>query len=150
MAIKGSLDMPSGRLLEAIVTSRPFEGRILKDWSKQLEQGALHRVIQQINLGMVQGEGIDDIRDRLVDNALVNNKRAAEAVTRTAVNHVTNRAHSAMAKENPRLFPHYRWHSVLDMKTSAMCRARAGQVYETGKGPIPPGHWWCRSTVVYS
>ncbi len=66
MKIGGVLDLPSGRLLEAIVTSRPFEGRILKDWSRQLEQGALHRVIQQINLGLVEGEGIDDIRDRAI------------------------------------------------------------------------------------
>jgi SPP1 gp7 family putative phage head morphogenesis protein len=149
MQLGQQLAVPSARLLEAIVTARPFQGRILRDWSRQMEQSALHRVVQQINIGMVEGEGIQQIKGRLVDNALVANEKAATAVTRTAVNHVTNRAHSAMAKENPRLFPHYRWHSVLDMRTSAMCRARAGQVFDTGKGPLPPGHWNCRSTVVY-
>ena len=62
-------------------------------------------------------------------------------VVRTAVNHVTNRAHSAVARENPRLFPHYRWISVLDARTSTICQARSGQVYDTGKGPLPPAHF---------
>lgn len=42
----------------------------------------------------------------------------------------------------------YRWVSILDSKTSQICRSLDGQVFPFGKGPIPPAHPRCRSTIV--
>lgn len=41
-----------------------------------------------------------------------------------------------------------RWVSVLDGKTTAICRARSGKIYPAGSGPRPPAHVRCRSIVV--
>lgn len=41
-----------------------------------------------------------------------------------------------------------RWVSVLDGKTTAICRARSGKIYDAGSGPRPPAHARCRSIVV--
>lgn len=41
----------------------------------------------------------------------------------------------------------YMWVSVLDSRTSAICRSLDGQVFETGNGPMPPMHPNCRSHV---
>lgn len=41
-----------------------------------------------------------------------------------------------------------RWVSVLDGKTTAVCRSRSGKIYQAGVGPRPPAHARCRSMVV--
>lgn len=41
-----------------------------------------------------------------------------------------------------------RWVSVLDSRTSPICRSRSGRIYPAGSGPRPPAHARCRSTVV--
>ena len=41
-----------------------------------------------------------------------------------------------------------RWVSVLDGKTTAICRARSGKIYPADSGPRPPAHARCRSIVV--
>jgi len=41
----------------------------------------------------------------------------------------------------------YRWVSVLDSRTTAICRSLDGRVFDFGKGPRPPAHPGCRSTI---
>lgn len=41
----------------------------------------------------------------------------------------------------------YRWISVLDSHTSAICRARSNKVFVVGQGPVPPAHARCRSGI---
>lgn len=42
----------------------------------------------------------------------------------------------------------YTWCSILDSRTSDICRERNGNVYEYRNGPRPPAHWNCRSFIV--
>lgn len=42
----------------------------------------------------------------------------------------------------------YRWISILDGKTSQLCRSLSGRVFRFGQGPIPPAHPNCRSSIV--
>lgn len=42
----------------------------------------------------------------------------------------------------------YRWISILDNKTSQICRSLDGQVFLFGEGPIPPAHPNCRSSII--
>lgn len=42
----------------------------------------------------------------------------------------------------------YQWVSVIDSKTSDICRSRNGNVYEYPNDPIPPAHPNCRSHTV--
>jgi SPP1 gp7 family putative phage head morphogenesis protein len=42
----------------------------------------------------------------------------------------------------------YRWVSILDSLTSQICRSLDGQVFQFGKGPLPPAHPNCRSTII--
>jgi len=41
----------------------------------------------------------------------------------------------------------YRWISILDNKTSQICRSLDQQVFKFGKGPLPPAHVNCRSSI---
>lgn len=42
----------------------------------------------------------------------------------------------------------YRWVSILDNRTSQICRSLDGQVFLFGEGPIPPAHPNCRSSII--
>jgi hypothetical protein len=42
----------------------------------------------------------------------------------------------------------YRWVSILDSKTSQICRSLSGRLFRFGQGPVPPAHPNCRSNIV--
>lgn len=67
------------------------------------------------------------------------------AVTNTVLQHLSSEANHAVGKQG---FAEYEWVSVLDDKTTPICRDRDGKRYAYGKGPLPPAHVGCRSTVM--
>lgn len=154
MQLGSDFTTPAPQLLAAIVSTDPFQGEVLKDWASKMEANQIERIRRSINLGLVQGESIPQIVKRLKGTGpkgkggvFSTNRGGAEALVRTAVNHVSNRSHYMVLERNPTLFKQYRWISVLDNRTTPICRSRAGTVYRMGEGPIPPAHWNCRSTI---
>lgn len=154
LSVGANFTVPAPQLLGAIVTTDPFQGAVLGDWAKNMEANQKARISRAINMGLVQGESIRQIVDRLKGfgndgkgGVWKTNRQGAEALVRTAVNHTTNRAHMMVLERNPTLFKEYRWISVLDNRTTPLCRSRAGTVYPVTTGPIPPAHWNCRSTI---
>lgn len=146
---------PTVEQLQAIVMKRPFQGRILREWAQGLEQGRTQKVHDQIRIGLVEGETVDQIVRRVrgtqamvyADGVLQVSRRDAESVVRTAVTHIASGASEALYARNADLISGVRWVSVLDSRTTPVCQARDGKVYEPGKGPRPPAHWNCRSTT---
>lgn len=69
----------------------------------------------------------------------------ARANIATVFQHVSNNAQASVQKV---LESKYRWVSVLDDRTTAICRHRHGKIFEYGKGPVPPAHPNCRSKIV--
>lgn len=155
--------------LRAIISSRPFQGKLLKEWFKTLEQQDGARLIQAIQLGMTQGEPIPDIVRRVVgtranryaDGILSITRRDATTIVRTAVNHVSNTAREYVWEANSDVIRARVWHSTLDGRTTAICRARDGQAAPVGGSELPPGfaplkppnvrppaHMNCRSVMV--
>ncbi len=155
--------------LRAIATSRPFHGRLLKDWFATINAGDQRRLVQALQLGMANGETTDDIVRRIVgtrkngyaDGILAITRRDAQAVARTAINHVSNVARSYVWDENSDIITARVWVSTLDGRTSAMCQERDGRGVPVGDnelppgmlpltpaGAVPPGHINCRSLMV--
>lgn len=155
--------------LRAIATSKPFQGKLLGTWFKELATGDQRRLVGAIQLGMVQGEPVDDIVRRVVgtrkaayaDGILATTRRDATAIVRTAVNHVSNEARANVWDANSDIIDARIWHSTLDGRTSAVCRARDGHGTPVGDsklpdgvpalvpaGAAPPAHFNCRSIMV--
>lgn len=67
-----------------------------------------------------------------------------ETVSETLIQHESNFVDSAVAGY---IFRFYKWISVLDSRTSAICRSRSGKLYPYLAGPLPPAHARCRSTT---
>lgn len=147
---------PASDQIVAAVNSRPFQGKLMKDWYRELEEGAFRRLRDTIRAGIVEGRTTDqmirDVRGTRAqgykDGILETNRRAAEVTVRTAVNHTANAARTRLYGRNKSLIKAVQWVSTLDSRTSAICRARDGKTYDVDKGPRPPAHPNCRSSTV--
>lgn len=157
--------------LRAAVRSRPFQGRLLKEWFGSLSQADRRQLDQAIRLGWLEGQSVEDVvrrirgtaRELFQGGAFGATRRNAEAIVRTAFNHVANYARGEVWAANADIIAALRWTSVLDGRTSAVCRGRDGHYAPAVSGgmvpleyrpllrPIgarPPAHVSCRSIMV--
>jgi SPP1 gp7 family putative phage head morphogenesis protein len=150
------IGVPDAQTLRSIVTSRPFQGRFLRD--ELTEWGARTRsaVRQQIQIGMAAGESVSDIvrrvrgtsARRFEDGAVHISRRDAERIVRTAVTHVSTHARQAAMEANPGLVDRVQWISILDSRTSEICASLHGRTFPLRSGPRPPAHpGGCRSHI---
>lgn len=148
--------LPAPRLLKEIVTSKPFEGRVLKDWAATMQSEDLRRIHSAIQLGMVSGESSDVIARRVIGTGALNNsdgvlemtRRQVQAITRTAVQHVANSARDQFMMDNADVLEAEQFVATLDSRTTPICRSLDGKTFPVGKGPRPPLHYACRSLRV--
>lgn len=144
-AYKAALQQPlsaTGELLE------PF----LKDWTAK-EIAAVNNLVRKgyadgwTNQQMVQAiRGTKKLN--YADGIVARIGRNADAVVRTAVQHVASTARMETWAANADVIEGYRFVATLDNKTTPVCRSLDGQVFKLGRGPRPPLHIRCRSTTV--
>lgn len=147
----------------------PISGLKLDRWLAGISAAELQQIERAIRLGVAQGETIDQMvarirgtRDAFYQNGILSvSRRNAEALVRTAVNHVSNQARELVWYDAGDLIQALRWTSTLDGRTSDICRARDGHFAPLeGRelpeglaklippGARPPAHFNCRSVMV--
>lgn len=154
--IKLDLIRPSATVLKSIATSRPFQGALLRDWFSSLQRDTRQRIDRAVRIGMVEGETTKQIVQRIKgtrarkykDGLLEISRRHANSITRTAVQHVSDRASQETWLANEDVIDGVMWVSTLDGRTSAICRQRDREIYEVGKAPAVPAHFNCRSRTL--
>lgn len=154
--IEANFIIPSNSSLKAVVSSQPFQGRILKEWAKGLEQSDVRRIQDAIRIGITEGQTTDQIirwirgtkAAQYQDGVIEIARRDAEAVIRTAVAHTQNRARMEVFNANSDIVGGIQYAAVLDSKTTIFCASRDGKVYDLDKAPPIPAHWRCRSIYV--
>lgn len=75
-------------------------------------------------------------------------RKSLEALTRTAMQHVSNAARAATIEANADIVTGYMWVATLDRATCLTCASLDGEEFPIGKGPRPPHHPNCRCTIV--
>lgn len=147
---------PTMSTVYAAAVAKPLQGKILSDWTKGLEVGRRQAVEQAIRLGVVEGETVQQILNRIrgtrlanyKDGALSIQRRHAVALTRTAVNHVVNVARQTTYLANSDIVKGWQYVATLDASTTDICQALDGQIFPMSKtGSAPPQHYNCRSTT---
>ncbi len=149
-----SLTAVSPATLKAL-TGKPINGVPLDGWLGTMASGDISRIEQQLRLGVVQGETLDQLVRRIrgtkannyVDGVTAITRRNAETIARTSVNHISNAARQEVWNANSDIINGVRWVATLDGRTSPVCRGRDGHVYPIDAGPRPPAHPGCRSTT---
>lgn len=111
-------------------------------------QKKTQQVKQLLDDGFIQGKtSVELIRD--VRGIVPLQKRQVAALVRTGTNATSTIARKKTMDENRDIFEGYEWVSTLDNKTSNICKARDGVIYEfKDSNPKPPAHWSCRSTII--
>lgn len=148
--------IPPVSFLVDIALSRPFEGKVLRQWAANMAVGDLTRISDAVRIGMVQGESSAAIARRVVGtqeaagagSALQLTRNAVNSVTRTMVNAMSNQSRKEYYKANKDIFPKELYVATLDARTTAICSSLDGRQFEVGRGPIPPLHFNCRSLRV--
>ena len=131
-------------------------GDLLEPFLTSLSGREIKRIEQEILISVAQGRTISQtvtaIRGtkagKYTDGVLGKNFSDARTVVRTATQHVSSTARKATWEANSDIIKKYQWVSTLDGRTSQTCRSLDGDVFEIGKGPMPPIHPNCRSTTV--
>lgn len=137
----------------AAALARPFQGRILREWSQSIEAARMARIRDAVRMGFVEGETIDQIVRRIrgtrtagyADGLLEIDRRHAVSVVRTAIAHTAQVAREQLYEANSDLIKGEVFTATLDGRTTPQCRALDGKMYDVGSGPRPPLHWNCRS-----
>ena len=147
---------PHPETLKAIVTERPFEGRILSDWVSKLTEDDVSRLNKIINSGIIQGKTAQEVTRDLFGTA---NAKGTDGITqmtrgsvnmmvRTAMQHITSSARREVSLANSDVIELEQWVAQLDGRTSPFCKATDGKTFKPGEGPQPPAHPGCRSARV--
>lgn len=126
----------------------------LDDLSGQITTDTKRNVKRSILMGYTRGQTTQELIQQIrgtktIKGAIPQSKLDTERVVRTSLNHVATTARQRANKQNRDLVIGYRWLSTLDSRTSAICRARDGEVflYKNSPNPLPPAHYMCRSTT---
>lgn len=152
----------------AAALARPFQGRLLREWISGIETQRAARVRDAVRIGFVEQQTVAEIVMRVrgrrakgyADGLLEIDRKAAEAVVRTAVSHFAGFTRDRFLEANSELAAVVVWTSTLDTRTSEICRVRDGKRYGNTEAHKPIGHslpwlggpgmahWMCRSTAV--
>lgn len=144
------------RMLKAATVSKPFEGKTMRHWfqlqSRRLQRDLKRTIRESIAEGLTIKETARRIRGTpsqdFKDGIMQARRYQAEAIARTATNHVSNNAREATYAENSDIVKQWQFVATLDARTTIICMAADGKVHKVGEGRRPPLHWGCRSTTV--
>ena len=142
----------------AKVIKRPLttDGQLLEPWIKNFSNREIVRVNNVIRAGHAQGKTNQQLVQQIIgtkakrykDGLLETTRRNASTMVRTSTQHAASAARQETWEANQDVVDKYEFLATLDRVTSTQCRALDGQVFEFGKGPVPPIHPNCRSTTI--
>ena len=147
LPIKWRIAVPGPNQVVAAVKSRPFQGRLLREWYQDAAEGAFKRLRGDIRTGYATGRTTQQIIQDVKANSLMRTRRGTEAVVRTALNHTANTAREVLYERNEGLIKSVQISATLDFVTSSICRFYDGKVFPVGKGPRPAFHINCRTST---
>jgi SPP1 gp7 family putative phage head morphogenesis protein len=154
--------LPSTNQLISAVNTNPLSvegpdrGKLLDAFMREWTGKTADRVSGAISAGYYQGQTTNQIlqtirgtrAQQFTDGLLAMSNKDASLMTRTALQHSASQAREQVWRANSDIVKKVRWVSTLDARTSQICQSLDGQQYPVDKGPRPPIHIGCRSTVV--
>lgn len=117
----------------------------IHDAVRTLSQSASDKILRTIRDGVVTGKTLNEMVASVSEYTKTRMLTDAEAVVRTAVNHVGSEARKAVYAQNVDVIAVEEWVSVLDHRTTLICAKLDGTQYPVGQGIYPPRHYRCRS-----
>lgn len=122
--------------------SRPFAGRLLREWSQGIEANRMTRIRDAVRIGYVSNETIPQIVRRIrgtrarqyKDGLLEIDRRHAESVVRTAISHTAGVTRDRFVEANLDIVEAVVWTSTLDSRTCFVAGTKV--LTPAGEAPI--------------
>lgn len=148
-------NIPTEAAIVAAASSRPFQGRYLREWMKGLDTSTASRIRDQVRIGYLEGQSVEAIVRRIrgtksrrfEDGIIEISRRDAGRIVRTAMTHTANSSSQIIYEAASDVMSGVRYVAILDNRTSLVCAGLDGKVFPVDKGPRPPQHHNCRSTT---
>jgi SPP1 gp7 family putative phage head morphogenesis protein len=158
-ASTAAVTLPASEQLRALVTQRPMQLAVsgkagstvqnltLDQAARQFARDKAGEIRRVIQAGVVEGSTVQSLTRDIV-SVTNRNKRQAETLVRTSVNHISSEARSAVNRANDDILKGEEWVSVLDGRTTIGCATLDGKILGFDEPPFTPRHWNCRSVRV--
>ena len=155
----------STKRIQSIVSESMIEGKLMSTWWNDLPKDftkrfkdVINNILKDFQMGMLQGQALGSMITALApQGALMGyTRRNIEAMIRTSFMQVAADVRQDVYKQNKDILSGIKWVSTLDRRTTPLCRALDGTIWDMDKNTIkgtmpyhtPPAHWNCRSTTV--
>jgi SPP1 gp7 family putative phage head morphogenesis protein len=131
--------------LQNLVTNTPVMGRYLEEWWQKQSTELFSRFTQQMRLGMLQGEGVNELVQRVRGTRALGYTDAmmrmptyqAEALVRTATVSVANTGRLQAYTDNADVLEGIQWLATLDDRICEICMALDGAMWALPDGGDP-------------
>ena len=143
--------------IERIVDSAQLEGATVKAWNNGLNADQKKRLERELKIGVSLGETTPMLAQRIA-HILEKNKRDATAIALTGAGAIVSEIRQAFFEANDDVIKCYKYQATLDTRTSALCRAYDGLMWDKDYKPIGHNfpfrkprvntHFNCRSTII--
>nr|DAR99669.1 MAG TPA: minor capsid protein [Caudoviricetes sp.] len=143
--------------VDSLINTTLLEGATVKAWNKGLNIDQKARLEREIKIGVSLGETNELLAAR-VARALNKNKRDAASIAVTAAGATVSAVRQKFFEANADVIKAYKYQATLDTRTSALCRAYDGLMWDTNYEPIGHSypfrqprintHFNCRSTII--
>lgn len=140
-------------VIQKIIDAQPFDGKVLADHWGDLGTGLIAKIESEVQRGMVAGETMDQISERVfargrdsVAPAVMDLwRRDASAIARTSVMGISNEVRHATFLENDDIIASEKWVATLEPgRTCVACGLLDGEEWELGEPhPRPTLHPNC-------
>ena len=111
-------------------------------------QGVGRDSMRVVQAGVLEGKTTDQMAREVSRLVTTRSRQQAEAVIRTATNHVGATARDEVYRANADILEGERFMATLDSHTTITCAGLDRTLHPLGQGPRPPLHYRCRSIRV--
>lgn len=111
-------------------------------------QGVGRDSMRVVQAGVLEGKTTDAMVREVSRLVTTRSRQQAEAVIRTATNHVGATARDEVYRANADILEGERFMATLDSHTTITCAGLDRTLHPLGQGPRPPLHYRCRSIRV--
>lgn len=143
--------------VDSLINTTLLEGATVNAWNRGLKIDQKTRLEREIKIGVSLGETNELLAAR-VARALGKSKRDAAGIAVTAAGAIVSAVRQKFFEANADVIKAYKYQATLDTRTSALCRAYDGLMWDTNYEPIGHSypfrqprintHFNCRSTII--
>lgn len=143
--------------LDSLINTTLLEGATVNAWNRGLNIDQKSRLEREIKIGVSLGETNELLAAR-VARALGKSKRDAASIAVTAAGAIVSAVRQKFFEANADVIKAYKYQATLDTRTSALCRAYDGLMWDANYEPIGHSypfrqprintHFNCRSTII--